>query len=136
MDASFWKPILGSAECRRDKDYQSTPSVARSVSTTYEGTTLKTYLTAYYVGKYSGSHAIERAFDDFKTGKLENNKTGIMVHYVIREVDQGQVIMTKEVECREGDDLQQLRERIQSHEHKLIVEATAHVVREITAGGR
>jgi phosphoribosylglycinamide formyltransferase len=87
-------------------------------------------------GKYNGAHAIERAFDDFQAGKLENNRTGIMVHHVIEQVDQGEVIMTKEIECRKGDDLQQLKERIHSHEHKLIVEATAYVVREILANGK
>ena len=56
-----------------------------------------------------------------------------MVHHVIKQVDQGEAIMTREVECHKGEDLQQLRERIQSHEHKLIVEATAQVVRETLA---
>jgi phosphoribosylglycinamide formyltransferase len=56
-----------------------------------------------------------------------------MVHYVIHQVDQGEVIMTRDVECYKGDDLQRLRERIQAQEHELIVEATAHVVRGIIA---
>jgi folate-dependent phosphoribosylglycinamide formyltransferase PurN len=34
--------------------------------------------------------------------------------------------MTREVECHKGEDLQQLRERIQSYKHKLIVEALAN----------
>ena len=89
-------------------------------------------LTAY-LGKYDGACSIERAFVDFQAGNLENNKTGIMVHHVIKQVDQGEVIMTREVECHKGEGLQQLRERMQSHEHKLIVEATAHVVRETLA---
>ncbi|KAL2162959.1 hypothetical protein VTH06DRAFT_6795 [Thermothelomyces fergusii] len=79
-------------------------------------------------GKYDGAGAIERAFNDFKEGKLENNKTGIMVHYVIDQVDRGEPILVKEIECREGEDLHQLEERIHSHEHELIVEATAQVV--------
>jgi phosphoribosylglycinamide formyltransferase len=85
------------------------------------------------LGQFDGANAIERAFDAFQTGNLENNKTGIMVHHVIKQVDQGDVIMMREVECHKGEDLQQLRERIQSQEHKLIVEATAHVVRETLA---
>jgi phosphoribosylglycinamide formyltransferase len=56
-----------------------------------------------------------------------------MAHHVIKQVDQGEVIMTRDVECHKGENLQQLRERIQSHEHKLIIEATAHVVRETLA---
>ncbi|KAK3685277.1 formyl transferase [Podospora appendiculata] len=84
-------------------------------------------------GKYDGAGAIERAFEDFKAGKLENNKTGIMVHFVIAQVDRGAPILTREVECHEGEDLHQLEERIHSQEHELIVEATAKVVKEIIA---
>ncbi|PHH65131.1 hypothetical protein CDD81_3262 [Ophiocordyceps australis] len=80
-------------------------------------------------GQYQGANAIERAFADFKAGKI--TKTGIMVHYVIREVDQGAVIMTREVEILPDDDLGRLEARIHSYEHKLIVEATAKIVGEI-----
>lgn len=41
--------------------------------------------------------------------------------------------MVREIECRQGEDLHQLEERIHSHEHELIVEATAKVVGEIAA---
>ncbi|KAJ4301969.1 Bifunctional purine biosynthetic protein ADE5,7 [Collariella sp. IMI 366227] len=84
-------------------------------------------------GKYDGAGAIERAFEDFKAGKLEGNKTGIMVHYVIDKVDRGEPILVREIECREGEDLHQLEERIHSHEHALIVEAAAKVAKEIVA---
>ncbi|KAM4054893.1 formyl transferase domain-containing protein [Hirsutella rhossiliensis] len=84
-------------------------------------------------GQYDGAHAIERAFEDFQAGRLENNKTGIMVHNVIKQVDQGEAIMTREIECLPGDDVGRLTERIHSHEHELIVEATAKVVAEILA---
>ncbi|POR33706.1 Phosphoribosylglycinamide formyltransferase [Tolypocladium paradoxum] len=84
-------------------------------------------------GRYDGAHAIERAFADFQAGKLENNRTGIMVHNVIKQVDQGEAIMTREVECLPGDDLEKLTERIHAHEHELLVEATAKVVGEILA---
>ncbi|KAJ9157615.1 Phosphoribosylglycinamide formyltransferase [Pleurostoma richardsiae] len=84
-------------------------------------------------GKYDGASAIERAYEDFKAGKLENNRTGIMVHFVIQQVDRGQPIMVQEIECREGESLEQLEERIHSHEHELIVKATAKVVGDILA---
>ena len=58
-------------------------------------------------GKYDGAAAIERAFEDFQAGKLEDNKTGIMVHYVIAKVDRGEPILVKEIECREGEDSRQ-----------------------------
>lgn len=84
-------------------------------------------------GKYDGAGAIERAYQDFQTGKLENNRTGIMVHYVIAEVDRGAPILTREIECRVGEALADLEQRIHGHEHELIVEATAKVVQEILA---
>lgn len=56
-----------------------------------------------------------------------------MVHYVIDKVDRGEPILVKEIECREGEDLHLLEERIHSHEHELIVEATAKVATEIVA---
>lgn len=83
------------------------------------------------IGAYEGANAIGRAYEDFQNGKLKDNKTGIMVHHVIKEVDQGQPIMVREIECREGESLDQLEERIHSHEHELIVQATAKVVGEI-----
>lgn len=85
------------------------------------------------IGRYDGAGAIERAFTDFTNGKLEGNKTGIMIHYVISQVDRGEPIMTREIECREGEDLHQLEERIHEHEHELIVEATAKIAQQICA---
>ena len=56
-----------------------------------------------------------------------------MVHYTVKEVDRGEPILIREIECREGEDLHQLEERIHSDEHELIVEATAQVVEDILA---
>jgi len=86
-------------------------------------------------GAYDGANAIGRAYDDFQKGTLKDNKTGIMVHNVIREVDQGEPILTREIECRPGESLAELEERIHSHEHELIVQATAKVVGEILGKG-
>jgi len=84
-------------------------------------------------GAYDGAHAIERAFDDYKAGKLANDTTGIMVHNVISEVDRGEPILVREIKCRPDEDLHQLEARIHSYEHELIVEATAKVAQEIVA---
>ncbi|KAK5661178.1 hypothetical protein OQA88_11069 [Cercophora sp. LCS_1] len=84
-------------------------------------------------GKYDGVNAIERAYEDFQAGKLEGNKTGIMVHYVIKQVDRGETIQTREIEIQQGEEVDQLKERIHANEHELIVEATAKVVGEILA---
>lgn len=56
-----------------------------------------------------------------------------MVHYVIDEVDRGDPIMVKEIEWQ-GEELEELKERMHFHEHELIVKATAKVTREIVEG--
>ncbi|KAF7555518.1 hypothetical protein G7046_g6536 [Stylonectria norvegica] len=76
-------------------------------------------------GEFDGANAIERAFDEFKAGRL--TRTGIMAHYVILEVDRGTPIMVQEIEWK-GEELEELKERIHSHEHELIVNATAKVI--------
>jgi phosphoribosylglycinamide formyltransferase len=90
-------------------------------------------LSSLLIGQFDGAGAIERAYNDFKAGKLEKNRTGIMIHYVIAKVDRGEPIMTREVECRAGETLEELEQRIHEHEHELIVEATAKVVGELLA---
>ncbi|KAH6888528.1 formyl transferase [Thelonectria olida] len=79
-------------------------------------------------GQFDGAGAIERAYAEFKAGRL--TRTGIMVHYVIVKVDRGDPIMVQEIEWQ-GEELPQLEERIHSYEHELIVKATAKVVGEI-----
>ncbi|TVY54287.1 Phosphoribosylglycinamide formyltransferase [Lachnellula suecica] len=81
--------------------------------------------------EFDGAMAIERAFEEFKTGRL--TRTGIMAHYVIDEVDRGAPIMVKEIEW-EGEELEELKERMHFHEHELIVKATAKVAQEIVEG--
>ena len=85
------------------------------------------------VGMYEGTNAIERAFRDFQEGKLENNRTGLMIHYVIEAVDRGEPILVQELECKKDEDLHQLEERFHAQEHELIVNATAKVVRMLMA---
>lgn len=75
--------------------------------------------------------AIERAFEEFKAGRL--TRTGIMAHYVIDEVDRGAPILVKEVEWK-GEELDEFKERMHGHEHELIVQATAEVSQEIVEG--
>lgn len=73
-------------------------------------------------GKYNGAHAIERAYTDFNEGKTD--KTGIMVHYVISEVDMGQPITTREIQMRKGESLEDLEKRVHENEWELIVQGT------------
>ncbi|KFA60963.1 hypothetical protein S40285_02757 [Stachybotrys chlorohalonatus IBT 40285] len=84
-------------------------------------------------GSYVGADCLERAFDDFQAGKLENDTTGIMCHHVIEELDQGEAVLWKEIKCQKGETLEQFKERVHSHEHELIVDATAKLAKEISA---
>jgi phosphoribosylglycinamide formyltransferase len=79
-------------------------------------------------GRYNGKDAIKRAYDDYQEGKLENNRTGIMIHYVIRDVDMGTPIVVREIECRTPETLEQLTERVHEQEHELTVEGTAMAI--------
>jgi phosphoribosylglycinamide formyltransferase len=73
-------------------------------------------------GAFNGSHAIERAYAAFKEGKI--TKTGVMIHYVIEQVDEGEPILVREIEMREGESLEGLEARIHEVEHVAIVEGT------------
>jgi phosphoribosylglycinamide formyltransferase len=73
-------------------------------------------------GEFAGAGAIERAW---RAGREEGLKrTGVMIHEVIAEVDAGEAIVTKEVELREGEGLEELEGRMHEIEHGLIVEGT------------
>ena len=63
--------------------------------------------------EFNGLNAIERAYEAFQQGKIQN--TGIMIHYVIKEVDEGEPIVTKELTFKEGETLDEVEGRI----HKL-----------------
>ncbi|KAL9035866.1 MAG: hypothetical protein Q9214_006394 [Letrouitia sp. 1 TL-2023] len=84
-------------------------------------------------GLYDGTDAIKRAYRDFQDGKLKDNRTGLMIHYVIEEVDRGEPILIEEIECSKDESLHQLQERFHAREHELIVNATAKVVQELIA---
>ncbi|KAI1369405.1 formyl transferase [Xylaria arbuscula] len=84
-------------------------------------------------GMYDGAGAIQRAYDDFQAGKLANGITGIMIHYVVEEVDRGAPVLTQEIPIREGETLEELEQRIHGYEHELIVKATALLAEKIVA---
>ena len=71
-------------------------------------------------GCYDGAKAIERAFEDHKSKKLEF--TGVMIHKCIPEVDKGQVIVKEVCPILESDSLSDLENRMHEIEHRLIVQ--------------
>ncbi|PWN90186.1 phosphoribosylglycinamide formyltransferase [Acaromyces ingoldii] len=81
-------------------------------------------------GAFDGIEAIKRAHDAFQEGKLKDGKTGVMVHEVVAEVDRGRPIVVQEVECIEGQSLEDLEGRIHEVEHRIIVEAAGKILSE------
>ena len=97
-------------------------------------------------GAYSGAGAIERAWGDFQrreegegaSGGNGKKKmvTGVMVHYVVAEVDMGEPIVVQEVEMRVGETRAELEARIHEVEHVLIVEGTRVALENRVSGRR
>jgi formyltetrahydrofolate-dependent phosphoribosylglycinamide formyltransferase len=77
-------------------------------------------------GQFAGTHAIERAYEAFQRGEI--NHTGVMVHWVVPEVDAGPVIATAEVPIYATDSLDDLETRIHATEHRLLVAAIRQVI--------
>ncbi|KAJ2510927.1 phosphoribosylglycinamide formyltransferase [Coemansia sp. RSA 2049] len=77
-------------------------------------------------GELDGAHAIDRAYSEFVDG--QRTETGVMVHYVIPEVDKGEPILTQKVPCVEGDSLEDLESRIHAVEHQILPKAVKLVL--------
>jgi formyltetrahydrofolate-dependent phosphoribosylglycinamide formyltransferase len=76
--------------------------------------------------QFAGTDAIQRAHEAFRAGEI--NRTGVMVHWVLPEVDAGPVITTAEVPIYRTDSLADLEGRIHATEHRLLVEAVRQVL--------
>jgi len=84
-------------------------------------------------GQFPGTHAIQRAYEAFQRGEIDH--TGVMMHYVVPEVDAGPVIISEEVPIYPSDTLDDLEARIHEVEHRLIVEAIRRCIRHGAGGG-
>ncbi|KAK6428856.1 Bifunctional purine biosynthetic protein ADE5,7 [Oleoguttula sp. CCFEE 5521] len=84
-------------------------------------------------GDLVGAGCIEDAWEEFEQGKRK--KTGVMIHYVVREVDLGEPVVQREVGMEGCKDIEELKGRIHEVEHKLIVEGARKVL-EGRAGAR
>ncbi|KAG2223693.1 hypothetical protein INT45_007271 [Circinella minor] len=80
-------------------------------------------------GQFDGAHAIERAYEAYKQGKIQH--TGVMVHKVIADVDRGQVILERPIPIEDKDTLEDLENRIHSIEHEIIVEGAQKFLDEL-----
>lgn len=72
-------------------------------------------------GQFPGAHGIKDAWTAYKNGEI--NHTGIMVHYVVEEIDAGEVIKQTRVPIHSDDTFDSLQERIRFHEKPLLLSA-------------
>jgi len=72
-------------------------------------------------GQFAGTHAIQRAFEAFQRDEIDH--TGVMVHWVVPEVDAGPVVASAQVAIYPSDSLDDLEARIHAVEHQLLVDA-------------
>ncbi|KAL9114769.1 MAG: hypothetical protein Q9227_001448 [Pyrenula ochraceoflavens] len=79
-------------------------------------------------GKFNGTNALQRAHTDWKEGKID--KTGVMVHKVIAEVDMGTPILVREIPFKkdEDDNLQDFETRVHQIEWGVVVEGIRLVI--------
>jgi formyltetrahydrofolate-dependent phosphoribosylglycinamide formyltransferase len=77
-------------------------------------------------GAFPGTEAIKRTFEAYQRGEVEHG--GCMVHYVIPEIDAGQVIAQAIVPIKPSDTLEIFETRLRTAEHQLIVEAVRKVL--------
>lgn len=81
--------------------------------------------------QFDGVNAIGRAWEAYQKGEIA--VTGVMIHYVISEVDRGEPIITQEVECLGCQTESELEEKIHKVEWKLIVQGTAKALSNIAS---
>ena len=78
-------------------------------------------------GQFPGTHAIERAFEAYQRGEIE--QTGVMVHLVPDEqVDAGPILGQVVVPISTEDTLETLTERVHQTEHRLLAETVQGVI--------
>lgn len=71
-------------------------------------------------GAFPGIHAIERAWQAGQDGTAEYG--GLMIHYVIAEVDEGEPIVVKKLKLDKNETCEQYEARVHAAEHEAIVE--------------
>lgn len=83
-------------------------------------------------GQFDGANAIGRAWEAYRRGEIRS--TGVMIHYVIGEVDRGEPIVTREVGIEGCASEDELEGRIHEVEWGLIVEGVGRVLSGLQEG--
>jgi phosphoribosylglycinamide formyltransferase len=86
------------------------------------------------VTKTLQQNAIGRAHAAWKEGKI--NKTGVMIHKVISEVDMGEPILVKEIPFVKGvdEDLDVFEKKVHEVEWGAVIEGVDIAIREVQEG--
>lgn len=74
-------------------------------------------------GAFPGKDAIARAHAAMAAGSCD--RTGVMVHHVVAEVDAGAPVVQREIVGVAGESLAQLTERVHAVEHEALIAAVA-----------
>jgi formyltetrahydrofolate-dependent phosphoribosylglycinamide formyltransferase len=77
-------------------------------------------------GAFPGTEGIQRTFDAYQRGEIEHG--GCMIHWVVPEVDAGDVIVQRIVPIQPGDTPEAFEARMHDAEHEIIVEAIAKCI--------
>lgn len=77
-------------------------------------------------GQFPGTNAIQKAFISYQNKDIEH--TGVMIHYVIEEVDAGEVIDQMNVKIDPNDTLETLTKRVQYHEKIVLINALKKIL--------
>lgn len=72
-------------------------------------------------GAFPGTEGIQRTFDAYQRGEVEHG--GCMIHWVVPEIDAGDVIVQRIVPIEPGDTVETFEARMHDAEHEIIVEA-------------
>ncbi|GKZ25124.1 hypothetical protein AbraIFM66951_010897 [Aspergillus brasiliensis] len=82
-------------------------------------------------GQFNGANAIDRAHAAWLEGKID--KTGVMIHKVISEVDMGQPILIREIPFVKGEDedLHKFEQKVHEVEWGVVIEGVKLTIQEV-----
>ncbi|KAI9856922.1 MAG: hypothetical protein M1824_005076 [Vezdaea acicularis] len=81
-------------------------------------------------GAFDGAGAIRREYEAAQSGDID--RAGVMIHYVVAEVDRGEAIVTRDVDLPAKDEtLEEWETKIHEIEWSIIVEGTALAIEKL-----
>lgn len=73
-------------------------------------------------GMFDGAQAIERQWEAFQSGEIDHG--GLMIHWVIEQVDRGEPLVVKTIDMKNYKSIEQYEQEVHDQEHIAIVEGT------------